>query len=127
MYHLNDIYTSAYGTNAKVFLRSIGGNPDAIINDLAAQCAAPNPLADMLGVSSAATAEDAHNAILREIVRIYFSGVSRESAVAVANALADFGTISLCATIPELTFNAAAYVRAWNNSNPSQNAIVFCA
>lgn len=124
MSNLNDLYVAAYGTNARVFLRTLGGDPDKVINDLSARCAEPNPLADMLGIDPSATAEDAHNAILREIKRIYFSGLSRETALAVANSLSDLGAISLCTTIPELTFNVWAYADAWSAANPDQRPIL---
>lgn len=124
MVNLNDAYVSAYGTNAKVFLRSIGGDPDKIIGDLSAQCAEPNPLAAMLGADSGATVQDAHNAILREIKRVYFSSLSRASAVAVGNAIGELGSISLCSAVPELTFSALTYAGAWNMANPDQEPIL---
>lgn len=122
MSNLSDSYTATYGTDAKVFLRTLGGNPDKILND-PYQCTAPNPLSAMLGADASATAEDAHNAILREIKRIYFSGLPRETALAVANSLSALGTISLCAAIPELTFNAWSYADAWSEANPDQRPI----
>lgn len=123
MSNLSDSYTATYGTDAKVFLRTLGGNPDKILTDLSNQCTAPNPLSAMLGADASATAGDAHNAILREIKRIYFSGLPRETALAVANSLSALGTISLCAAIPELTFNAWSYADAWSEANPDQRPI----
>lgn len=123
MSNLNDIYTNTHGTSAKAFCFSLGGDPDKVISDLASQCAAPNPLATMLGVDQFATADDAHNAILCEIKRLYFSRIPRDAALSIANSLPELGAISLCSTIPELTFNAWSYADAWSNANPDQPPI----
>lgn len=123
MSNLNDAYTAVYGTNAKVFLRSIGGNPDQIIRSLEEKFAEPNPLTDLFGVDHASDLKYVHRAILQEIERICFSAVSRETAVAIANSIGDLGSISLCTTIPELTFNDWAYANAWSNVNSDHQPI----
>lgn len=117
-------YHAKYGTNARVFLRTLGGDPDAVIRSLIEQCAEPNPLASMLGVSPDPTEEDAHNAILREIKRLYFSGISRDAAVAVANAIGSLGSLCLCDTIPELTFSGVSFADTWSYYHPDKEPII---
>ena len=120
-------YEAAYGLAEKVFLRTLGGDPDAIARHAEALEAETQnsdaPTFPGLGVPDTTPAENLHNEIIKDITRRYFSAMPRESALAIGNALGDFGELTPCATIPALKFNAAALVSPWNAANPDKYPI----
>lgn len=116
-------YEAEYGTNASLFLRILGGDPDKIAREVKGRLDESNPLEGMFAIDTQSDQHLVHDAILREIKRIYFSKLSRESAVSVGNAVGELGSISLCTTIPELTFNYWEYANAWSKANPDQPPI----
>lgn len=130
---MNDLitaYENRFGLAEKVFLRTLGGNPDALLREIeeAHTQDQPDVGSSFFGLlPNAAPEEDLHNAILRDIQTHYFAPISREAALAVANTLGELGEISICKTIPELTYNAVAFVDAWNAAHPDKEPIRFNA
>ena len=116
-------YENTYGSAAKVFLRTLGGDPDKIIREIEAAGNEPDPFAGNPFLAASAPEEDAHNAILRDIRQRYFSAITRDAALAICNALGDLGEFRVCASIPALTYTSGTFMSAWNDSNPDENPI----
>lgn len=123
MSNLITTYENTYGCAAKVFLRTLGGDPDKIIREVEAAENEPDPFAGNSFLASSAPEEDAHNAILRDIRQRYFSGITRDAALGICNALGDLGEFCICASIPDLTYTSGTFMRAWNASNPGEKPI----
>lgn len=133
MTNIQELYESKYGRRLSMTLRSLGGNPGQIYadwqnrldnpseNDLLCQQVFHWPALDAEGA-----AEGAHNQIIREIERLYFSGTPRDMAVALSNMLlrADLGQFCIVSGEDDLTYNANTFHRTWNNHNPESSPIV---
>lgn len=120
-----DTYEALYGLREKVLLRTLGGDPNAIIAEITARVTEPNPLADMLGVAPATDAEiaeAAHHAIQAAIQTAYFGQMDRTTAVAVAAALSavETATLSIC---DGMTYNDYSFVAAWASAHPDEDRI----
>lgn len=123
MSNLTNKYEAAYGSAAKTYLRVLGGDPDAIIRDLEQAETQPAVAASCFGLlADTAPEEDVHNAILRDIQARYFAGISRDAALAIGNALGDFGEFKPFASV-DLAYSSATFVRAWNAANPEAQPI----
>lgn len=123
---MNDLittYENTYGSAAKVFLRTLGGDPDKIIQEIEEAWNEPDPFAGNPLFPSSTAEEDAHNAILRDIRQRYFSGITRDAALAICNALGDLGEFCICTSIPDLTYTSGTFMRDWNASNPGEKPI----
>lgn len=120
-------YDNTYGSAAKIFLRTLGGDPDKIIREVEEAWNEPDPFAGNPFLAPNAPEEDAHNAILRDIRQRYFSGITREAALAICNALGDLGEFHVCASIPALTYTSGTFMSAWNDSNPDEKPITINA
>lgn len=105
-------YEAAYGLAEKVFLRTLGGDPDAIARRLEAMEAeaqtTEGPVFPGFDIPGTTPAEDLHNEIIKDTQNRYFSAMPRETALTLCNALGDLGEFTPCATVPALTCNAAA-------------------
>lgn len=120
-----ETYESIYGTRAKILLRTLGGDPNAIIADTAAKIAEPNPLADMLGLApstDAEVAEQAHYAILHAIKSAYFGKIDRNAAVAVVTALSLSETAKLT-VFDDMEYNYSAFASEWASAHPDEERI----
>lgn len=123
---LAEAYGRKYGPAAKNYLRSLGGDPDAIIARVQDAWNAPDPVTDWLTQCSQAhmftnstdAAVAAHAEIIKDIERRYFSQFSRESAVLIANALGGQGILCLCPTEDDLTYTCHTFTAKWNEINP---------
>lgn len=117
-------YENTYGSAAKVFLRTLGGK---IIREIEEAWNEPDPFVGNPFFASSTPEEDAHNAILRDIRQRYFSGITRDAALAICNALGDLGEFRVCTSIPDLTYTSGTFMRAWNDSNPEEKPITINA
>ena len=68
--------------------------------------------------------QDAHNAIMREIQRLYFLPISRASALAVCNVLSELGELIPFPSLPDFRFNAWTFKDAWNDVHPDEAQII---
>ena len=122
-------YEAAYGLAEKVFLRTLGGNPDEIARRVDDTEAQSSDAPAFVGFSFAETtpAEDLHNEIIKDIQQRYFAAMPRETALAIGNALCELGEFTPCATIPALKYTSSGLVDAWNTANPDKEPIKFNA
>lgn len=124
MANYNEIYTNKYGTSEMMILRDLGGDPDAIIANYPAPGEWPFD-----GLFEAYTPDDAdniHQLIISEIEHLYFASISRESAVAICNALSlglGFGTIRINDNIDRV-YNNYTFMMAWNANHPEADKII---
>lgn len=126
MADLMERYESKYGPVESGYLYTLGGDPVAIVAEVERQQVAPE--ADDLAflaplVPSTTPEEDAHNAILREIQRLYFLPISRASALAVCNVLGEAGELIPFPGLPDFRFNSWAFKNAWNEAHPDEARI----
>lgn len=126
MADLMEHYVSKYGPVESGYLYTLGGDPVAIVAEVERQQAAPE--ADGLAflaplVPSTTPEEDAHNAILREIQRLYFLPISRASALAVCNVLGEAGELIPFPGLPDFRFNSWAFKDGWNEAHPDETKI----
>lgn len=81
------------------------------------------PLADLFGGNPVLTIEDAAEAAYLELVKtakeLYFSRLTRDAALTVANALAS-GTLKLA---EDLEFNGCTFAAAWSAVHPDEEKI----
>lgn len=91
MSDLLERYEAQYGPVASTYLYTLGGDPAAIVAEMERTQAAPeaDPLAFLAPLMPTTPEQDAHNAIMREIQRLYFLPISRASALAVCNVLGE--------------------------------------
>ncbi len=118
---LMDSYEKKYGHAAKIFLRTLGGDPNPIAEEVEKSHSEPDPFGFDFGETD--PEDDLHNLIRREILRLYFSKISRKEALMVCNVLGDLGKINPCPSIPELSYNAMSFIDAWNTVNIDQSPI----
>lgn len=118
---LMDSYEEKYGLAAKVFLRTLGGDPNPIAEEVDKAYSKPDPFEFEFGKNT--PEDDLYNLILREIIRLYFSKISREEALMVCNVLGDLGKINPCPSIPELSYSAMSFIDTWNGVNSDQSPI----
>lgn len=82
------------------------------------------PLADLFGGAPTLTLEDVADAAYWELCKtaeeLYFSRLSRDAALIIANALLDSGTLKLT---DELEFNGCTFAAAWNAAHPDEEQI----
>ena len=126
MANLMDRYEAKYGSIASGYLYMLGGNTAAIVAEVERQQSEPeaDPLAFLAPLLMPTTPEeDAHNAIMREIHRLYFLPISRASALAVCNVLGELGELSPFPSLPDFRFNAWKFKDAWNEAHPSEARI----
>lgn len=79
MADLMERYESKYGPAESGYLYTLGGDPAAIVAEVERAQAAPvaDDLAFLAALMPTTPEEDAHNAIMREIQRLYFLPISR--------------------------------------------------
>lgn len=125
MANLFERYEAQYGPVASGYLYTLGGDPAAIVAEVERTQAAPeaDPLAFLAPLMPTTPEQDAHNAILREIQRLYFLPISRASALAVCNVLGELGEITPFPGLPDFRFNSWAFKDAWNETHPNEARI----
>lgn len=125
MVNLLERYEAQYGAAASGYLYTLGGDPAAIVAEVERTQSAPeaDPLAFMPPLIPTTTEDDVHNAIMREIQRLYFLPISRASALAVCNVLGELGELVPFPGLPDFRFNAWAFKDAWNEAHPSEARI----
>lgn len=118
-------YEAQYGAAASGYLYTLGGNPAAIVAEVERTQAAPEaaPLAFLAPLMPTTPEQDAHNAIMREIQRLYFMPISRASALAVCNVLGEAGELVPFPGMPDFRFNAWAFKDTWNEAHPNEARI----
>ena len=125
MADLMERYESRYGPAESGYLYTLGGDPAAIVAAVERAQAAPvaDDLAFLAALMPTTPEEDAHNAIMREIQRLYFLPISRASALAVCNVLGEAGELIPFPGLPEFRFNAWAFKDGWNEAHPDEARI----
>lgn len=125
MADLMERYESKYGPAESGYLYTLGGDPAAIVAEVERAQAAPvaDDLAFLAALMPTTPEEDAHNAITREIQRLYFRDIPRASALAVCNVLGDAGELIPFPGLPDFRFNAWAFKDAWNEAHPDESKI----
>ena len=125
MADLMERYESKYGHVESGYLYTLGGDPAAIVAEVERAQAAPvaDDLAFLAALMPTAPEEDAHNAIMREIQRLYFLPISRASALAVCNVLGDAGELIPFPGLPDFRFNAWTFAGGWNETHPDEDRI----
>ena len=125
MSNLFERYEAKYGHAASGYLYTLGGDPAAIVAEVERTQAAPeaDPLAFLAPLMPTTPEQDAHNAILREIQRLYFLPISRASALAVCNVLGELGELIPFPSLPDFRFNAWTFKDAWNEAHPDEAQI----
>ena len=125
MANLLERYEAQYGPAASGYLYTLGGNPAAIVAEMERTQAAPeaDPLAFLAPLMPTTPEEDAHNAIMREIQRLYFRDIPRASALAVCNVLGEAGELIPFPGLPDFRFNAWAFKDVWNEAHPDEARI----
>ena len=118
-------YEAQYGAAASGYLYTLGGNPAAIVAEVERNQAAPetDPLAFLAPLMPTTPEQDAHNAIMKEIQRLYFLPISRASALAVCNVLGEAGELVPFPGLPDFRFNSWAFKDAWNETHPNEARI----
>ena len=108
MSDLLERYEAQYGAAASGYLYTLGGNPAAIVAEVERNQAAPetDPLAFLAPLMPTTPEQDAHNAIMKEIQRLYFLPISRASALAVCNVLGEAGELVPFPGLPDFRFNS---------------------
>ena len=114
-----------YGAAASGYLYTLGGDPAAIVAEMERNQAAPetDPLAFLAPLMPTTPEQDAHNAIMKEIQRLYFLPISRASALAVCNVLSEAGELVPFPGLPDFRFNSWAFKDAWNETHPNEARI----
>lgn len=125
MSDLLERYEAQYGAAASGYLYTLGGNPAAIVAEVERNQAAPetDPLAFLAPLMPTTPEQDAHNAIMKEIQRLYFLPISRASALAVCNVLGEAGELVPFPGLPDFRFNSWAFKDAWNETHPNEARI----
>lgn len=125
MADLMERYESKYGPAESGYLYTLGGDPAAIVAEVERAQAAPvaDDLAFLAAMIPTTPEEDAHNAIMREIQRLYFLPISRASALAVCNVLGDAGELIPFPGLPDFRFNAWTFAGGWNETHPDEDRI----
>lgn len=125
MSDLLERYEAQYGPVASTYLYTLGGDPAAIVAEIERTQAAPeaDPLAFLAPLMTTTPEQDAHNAIMKEIQRLYFLPISRASALAVCNVLGEAGELIPFPGLPDFRFNAWAFKDAWNEAHPDEARI----
>lgn len=124
---IHNDYEAKYGLTAKMVLRDLGGDPDKVIDDyIETSSSCPDILINgwFANLVQRSQEDDVHDAIQAEIVRLYFKSISRDAAVAICNALGDYGTISIHSSLPDLSYNGYTFMAAWNAENHDQKEII---
>lgn len=106
---------------ARGLVYSLGGNPQEIIDRWTARIGEKNPLADLFGGDPTLTLDDAAEGAYWDIVRyakkLYFSGMTRDTAAIVANAITYNGTLKLAT---DVEFSDLSFADAWSAAHPDQ-------
>lgn len=131
---VSDRYEAKYGLTVKMLVRVLGGDPNAILS--AMQDKVDNPtkediqilqLMRLPALDAESAADESHKQLLAEAERLYFAAIDRASAVAICNSLSkvDTATISIHPAVPELTYNARAFMGAWNRIRQNDQPIIY--
>lgn len=110
--------------SARLLVYNLGGDPMQIINDWQSRIGDSVPLADWFGGESALSLDDAANGAYWDIVEyaksLYMAPMTRETAVAVANAITPVGKLRLA---DDIEFTDIAFADAWSEAHPDQPRI----
>ena len=110
--------------SARLLLLHLGGDPMQIIDDWQSRIGESVPLAAMFGGESTLSLDDAANGAYWDIVRyaksLYMAPMTRETAVAVANAITPVGKLHLA---DDIEFTDTSFADEWSDAHPDQACI----
>lgn len=110
--------------SARLLVYNLGGDPMQIINDWQSRIGHAVPLADWFGGANTLTLDDAANGAYWDIVKyaksLYMARLTRDAAVAVANAITPVGKLHLA---DDIEFTDIAFANAWSKAHPDQPRI----
>lgn len=110
--------------SARLLVYNLGGDPMQIINDWQSRIGHAVPLADWFGGANTLTLDDAANGAYWDIVKyaksLYMARLTRDAAVAVANAITPVGKLHLA---DDIEFTDIAFADAWSKAHPGQPRI----
>ena len=103
---------------------NLGGDPLRIISEWQSRIGESAPLAAIFGGDATITLDDAANGAYWDIVKLakslYFADMTREAAVAVANAITPVGTLRLA---DDIEFTDESFAKSWNDAHEDQPRI----
>ena len=110
--------------SAILLVYNLGGDPMQIIDDWQSRIGESVPLAAMFGGEDTLTLDDAADGAYWDIVKyaksLYLAPMTRETAVAVANAITPVGKLHLA---DDIEFTDIAFADAWSEAHPDQPRI----
>ncbi len=110
--------------SARLLVYNLGGDPMQIINDWQSRIGDSVPLADWFGGAATLTLDDAENGAYWDIVKyaksLYMAPMTRETAVAVANAITPVGKLHLA---DDIEFTDTSFADEWSDAHPDQARI----
>ena len=110
--------------SARLLVYNLGGDPMQIIDDWQSRIGESVPLSAMFGGEDTLSLDDAANGAYWDIVKyaksLYMAPKTRETAVAVANAITPVGKLRLA---DDIEFTDIAFADAWSEAHPDQPRI----
>lgn len=136
MTSVSEVYESKFSNRPYVALIMLGGDPKCILADWQNKLDNPEEMdpslneiplfRDVPPLTAETAAQYAHWQIIRELERLFFTRLPRETAVAVCNSLylIDDSRFIISPGAEELVYNSYAFKSAWNKHNPDQPEII---
>lgn len=113
-----------HSDSARTLVYTLGGDPMQIIDEWQGVIGKRVPFADSFGGDATITLDDATDGAYRDIVKLaeilYFANMTREAAVAVANAITPVGTLHLA---EDVEFSDVSFAKAWSDAHTDQPRI----
>lgn len=110
--------------SASSLVYNFGGTLTQLITEWEDRIGESVPLAELLGQSPTLTLDDAADGLYWDIVKLakklYFADMTRETAVAVANAITSVGTLRLA---DDTEFTDESFANAWSDAHEDQPRI----
>ena len=107
--------------SARALVYTLGGNPLPVISEWEGRIGESVPFSDLFGGDAVLTLDDAADGAYWDIVklakRLYFANMTRETAIAVANAITPVGMLRLA---DDIEFNDESFAKAWNDAHEDQ-------
>ena len=120
---LNRMYQLHSGSASRL-VYNFGGDLTQLVTEWEGRIGESIPLAEMFGQDLTLAPDDAADGLYWDIVKLakklYFADMTRETAVAVANAITSIGTLRLA---DDIEFTDVAFAKAWSNAHEDQQPI----